>query len=76
MIFSDRKTGIQNLLILSQDKMIQPDTVFTSDKEETSGKKSDGKIEKCLDFRLSTHKNMMMIIIIIIIIIMGRRRRR
>jgi len=46
MIFSGRKTGIQNLLILNQDKMIQPGTVFTSDEEETSGKKSDGKIEK------------------------------
>jgi len=46
MIFSDRKTEIQNLLILSQDKMIQLGTVFTPEEEETSGKKSNGKIEK------------------------------
>ena len=46
MIFSDRKTGIQNLLILSQDKMIQPGTVFILEEEETSGKKSHRKIEK------------------------------
>jgi hypothetical protein len=46
MIFSDRKTGIQNQLILSQDKMIQPGIVFIWEEEETSGKKSKGKTEK------------------------------
>jgi len=56
MIFSDRKTEIQNLLILSQDKMIQLGTVFTPEEEKTSGKKSNGKIEKPWDFQLSTHK--------------------
>lgn len=56
MIFSDRKSGIQNLLILSQDKMIQPGTVCTLEQEETSGKKWKGKIEKPWDFQLLTHK--------------------
>jgi len=46
MIFCDRKTGIQNQLVLSQDKMIQPGTFFISEEEETSGKKSHEKIEK------------------------------
>jgi hypothetical protein len=39
MIFSDRKTGIQNPLILRQEKMMQPGTVFTWEEEKTSGKK-------------------------------------